>query len=230
VKALLCGASGGLASALASQLLERGWYLDLVTRAERADSLQSRMAGALSNGRVRIIPIDADYGDFTPSDRYDAHFFLQALFEPSALVSMDSQRILNEVMIGLTSHILLTRRLLLASPPQAGERRDFCYIGSTSAYAGFKNTSVYCAAKHGLLGFVRAMNDEYDGTGARFWLFSMGTMDTEMGARIVEQDSSTFLQPTDVAGRILAAVDSPSNLFEPEVILRRRAIRFKEKR
>jgi short-subunit dehydrogenase len=132
--------------------------------------------------------------------------------------------------VGLTSHILLTRKLIAAHPPLPDERRDFCYIGSTSAYAGFSNTSVYCAVKHGLLGFVRAMNDEYSKTDVRFWLFSMGTMNTEMGAALVEQDSTSFLQPKDVADRMIAAITSASNLFEPEVIMRRRSIRFLERK
>jgi hypothetical protein len=74
------------------------------------------------------------------------------------------------------------------------------------------------------------MNDEYSHTDARFWLFSMGTMNTEMGALLVNQDSTSFLRPEDVADRMIAAVTSTSNVFEPEVILRRRSIRFLEKK
>jgi hypothetical protein len=57
----------------------------------------------------------------------------------------------------------------------------------------------------------------------------MGTMDTEMGRRLTEQDQSSFLQPGGVAGRIVEAICSQSNIFEPEVILRRRTIGFLEK-
>ena len=87
-------------------------------------------------------------------------------------------RIEQEIAVGLTDPILLTRSLLLTHPPTPTERRDFAFIGSTSAYAGFKKTALYCAVKHGLLGFVRAMNDEYADAETRFWLFSMGTMNT----------------------------------------------------
>jgi short-subunit dehydrogenase len=122
-----------------------------------------------------------------------------------------------------------TRNLLLQYPPRQEERRDFCFIGSTSAYSGFRNSSIYCAVKHGLLGFVRALNDEYAQTGVRFWLFSMGTMDTAMGRKLSEQDPQTYLQPADVAARIVEAISSASNIFEPEMILRRRTIRFLER-
>jgi hypothetical protein len=57
----------------------------------------------------------------------------------------------------------------------------------------------------------------------------MGTMNTEMGALLVDQDSTSFLQPEDVARRIVDSLASSTNLFEPEVLMRRRKIRFKTK-
>jgi NAD(P)-dependent dehydrogenase (short-subunit alcohol dehydrogenase family) len=142
---------------------------------------------------------------------------------------MADETIAAEIEVGLADPIKLTRKLLARHQPLASERRNYCYIGSTSAYAGFRHTSVYCAVKHGLLGFVRAMNDEYAASDTRFWLFSMGSMRTEMGAKLAGQDPESFLKPGDVAGRIVEAVCSPSNLFEPEVLIRRRTIRFLEK-
>ena len=226
MKGLICGASGGLATAVAEALLRAGWELDLVTRQARAAKVQDGFASAA--GQARIFEVDVDYADFDPSGRYDAHFFFPALFSLSRLTGMEDGAIAEAVRVGLVSQIQLTRKLLLASPPTGGDRRDFCYIGSTSAYAGFANTSVYCAVKHGLLGFVRAMNDEYKQSGVRFWLFSMGTMNTEMGAKLVEQDASSFLNPADVAHRIVEAIASKSNIFEPEILMRRRTIRMKE--
>ncbi len=73
------------------------------------------------------------------------------------------------------------------------------------------------------------MNDEYSETETRFWLFSMGTMNTEMGALLADQEPSSFLQPEDAARRILDSLTAPTNLFEPEVIMRRRKIRFESK-
>lgn len=229
MKGLICGASGGLATAVAEALLEIGWELDLVTRRSRAATVRGHFASAISQGKANVLEVEQDYEDFGPAAHYDAHFFFPALFSPSPLIGMDSHGIEEEIRVGLLSPVELTRKLLLASPPAAGQRQDFCYIGSTSAYAGFANTSVYCAVKHGLLGFVRAMNDEYKQSDVRFWLFSMGTMNTEMGAQLVDQDPTSFLDPADVAQRIVQAVTSKSNLFEPEILMRRRTIRMKEK-
>ena len=57
----------------------------------------------------------------------------------------------------------------------------------------------------------------------------MGTMDTAMGRELIDQDEASFLPPAEVAERIVQAVASPSNLFEPEVVIRRRTIRFKDR-
>lgn len=224
MNALIFGASGGLARALADTLLARGSRVDLVTRARQRADVERRYGAA-----ARVFSVEEKYAEFEPAEAYDACFFLQALFCPEPLASMEDDSIAAQIEVGLTDPIRITRKLLSRYPPPGGQRRDYCYVGSTSAYAGFRNTSVYCAVKHGLLGFVRAMNDEYAQSDARFWLFSMGTMNTEMGAKLKDQDPASFLQPGDVAGRMAEAVFSASNLFEPEVLIRRRTIRFLEK-
>lgn len=224
MNALIFGASGGLAAALADTLAARRASVDLVTRAARRAQVEERH-GAIA----RVWTVEGRYSEFRATQPYDAYFFTQALFSPMALTAMTTESIAAEIEVGLVDPIRLTRELLSSHPPPAGRRRDYCYIGSTSAYAGFRNTSVYCAVKHGLLGFVRSMNDEYAQSNARFWLFSMGTMNTEMGAKLTQQDPASFLQPQDVADRIVEAISSPSNLFEPEMMIRRREIRFREK-
>ena len=227
--ALIFGASGGLANSLADDLLARGWKVDLVTRESRRPILEGRFRTSLAAGAVRVFCVNGSYADFIAEQPYQIYLFTQALFEPMPLVETTSGDIEKQVAVGLTGPIMLARSLLLTHPPASAERREFAFIGSTSAYAGFKKTAVYCAVKHGLLGFVRAMNDEYADTQTRFWLFSMGTMNTEMGARLVDQEPASFLQPEDVAKRIADSLTASNNLFEPEIIMRRRKIRFKAK-
>lgn len=228
-RALIFGASGGLAQAVADKLLAEGWNVDLATRAARKVMVRERFEEAIAAGRVKIVAVQDRYTELEQDGAYDAYVFNQALFEPKPLVETSDARVQQEIAVGLTEPIELTRSILRKFPPAPEARVDFAFIGSTSAYAGFKNTAVYCAVKHGLVGFVRAMNDEYGATQTRFWLFSMGTMNTEMGALLVDQEPSSFLQPEDVATRIVESIASPSNVFEPEVLMRRRTIRFRNK-
>jgi NAD(P)-dependent dehydrogenase (short-subunit alcohol dehydrogenase family) len=194
-----------------------------------AAELEADFAAAIAAGSARVLTVRESYAEFAAEAPYRAYVFAQALFDPAPLAEMTEGRIEQEVAVGLADPMRLTRALLKAHPPAGEERRDFAFIGSTSAYAGFKGSSVYCAVKHGLLGFVRAMNDEYSDTETRFWLFSMGTMNTEMGARLVDQEPASFLQPEDVAARVVESLAAPSNVFEPEMLLRRRKIRFRKK-
>ena len=218
MRALLYGASGELAQSVAGAFAARGWTVEGVLRGEAPAPAHMCTAHR----------VERRYSAFEPKALHDAYVFPQALFAREPLAEMTADAVDDLVTVGLTEIIQCLRRVL-AIPAEPDRRIDYCVIGSTSAYAGFRNTSVYCAVKHGLVGLVRALNDEYAGTGRRFWLFSMGTMDTAMGRELVDQDPTSFLPPDDVAARIVEAVTAASNLFEPEVIIRRRTIRFLER-
>ncbi len=215
MRALVYGGSGGLAQSLARALADQDWTVDVVTRRKGATTPATRHQ------------VNALYSEYAPAIPPDAVFFPQALFIKKPLTETSDTEIEQSLMVGLTD-LIKTVRNLLAADPDPERRVDYAFIGSTSAYAGFADTAVYCAVKHGLLGLVRALNDEYAKTGKRFWLFSMGTMDTEMGRMLTDQDPTSFLSPDAVAQRIVATLSAGDNLFEPEVIIRRRSIRFKE--
>ena len=211
MRALVYGASGGLARAVTSAFRAQGWAVERVTRGEGGD------------GEARV---SRAYSEYRPDALHDAYVFPQALFSKKPLAETSDAEIEGVIDVGLTE-VAKCLRNVLALPAAADRRIDYCIIGSTSAYAGFKDTALYCAAKHGLRGLVQALNDEYAATNRRFWLFSMGTMDTGMGRMLIDQDPSSFLPPGLVAERIVQAVTAPSNLFEPEVVIRRRTIRLR---
>lgn len=153
----------------------------------------------------------------------DVYVFPQGVWLGKSLLDSSVSEIQNVVEAGLLSIIRRVRETLFVPNPD-NKRVDCVILGSTSAYAGFADSSVYCAVKHGLLGFVRAMNEEYKHTNRRFHLVSMGTMNTAMGRQLTDQDEATFLSPDLVAKRIVDLVSNP-DLFEPEVIIRRRHVR-----
>ena len=77
----------------------------------------------------------------------------------------EDNQILNELNINLTSAVLLTVPIIKSM--KSNKEGMILYIGSSSSYAGFKNTSIYCSSKHGLLGFSRSLADEYRELGIR---------------------------------------------------------------
>lgn len=218
-RALIYGGSGDLASRFASQLITSGVQVDIVFRGDaKPDGCEKKYNN--------IYIEKYDYSNFEPSVLYDIIFFPQGIFEPMPYIDTNAVILKKEFQVGLLDIMTLTRKHLdlMKNSIDADRRVDFAYIGSTSAYAGFKNTAIYCVIKHGLLGFVRAMNDEYSQTNIRFWLFSMGSMKNQMGSKLKNQDFNTFLDPDEVAKRISNALLAEGNQFEPEIIIKRRFI------
>ena len=97
-------------------------------------------------------------------------------------------------------------------------------IGSSSSYSGFRNTVTYCASKHALLGFSRALNDEWKESGVSVHCISPGTINTEM-ANILDQDKSTYIEVDEVAELIYDVSRYKGNMIVDEVRAIRKIIR-----
>ncbi len=84
-------------------------------------------------------------------------------------------------------------------------------IGSSSSYLGTRNSSLYCAAKHGLLGFSRALHDELKEYNIRTFCISPGGTKTSMGHQIENQNFETFLDPEEIAETVsfICSFDGP---------------------
>ena len=94
-------------------------------------------------------------------------------------------------------------------------------IGSSSSYQGFKNSSVYCATKHALLGFSRSFLDEFNMHNVRSFCISPGSIKTEMGKILVEQDFDTFLNPEEVAESVVFVISYDKEMMIDELRLNR---------
>ena len=94
-------------------------------------------------------------------------------------------------------------------------------IASSSAYAGFRNTTAYCASKHALLGLSRALHDELKHSGVRVFCFSPGSIRSEMARVSVDQDYSTFLDPAEIAAFIVDVVSFDGTMIAEEIRINR---------
>ena len=155
--------------------------------------------------------------------KIDAYLFCNGKFTISPLAELSEQLIEEELNANLMFQIRTTSRIL--KHIKSDELSiNMVYLGSTSAYNGFANSSVYCAAKFGLKGFVESMNAEYKSTKIRFSLFSFGTVNNRMGLQIVDQNSETFLSMDMLSKEILSHTINFTNMFQPEVIYKRRVM------
>lgn len=98
-------------------------------------------------------------------------------------------------------------------------------IGSSSSYEGFPKGSVYCLTKHAILGFSRSMHEELKKKGIRTFCISPASTKTEMAKLSSDQDSSTFLDPKEVAKFIIQTIIFDNNLVANEIRLNRMEIK-----
>jgi len=94
-------------------------------------------------------------------------------------------------------------------------------IGSSSSYQGFKNSSIYCASKHALLGFSRSVLDELKNDNVRTFCVSPSSIKTKMGETLVEQDFNTFLNPKEVAESVIFIISYNDEMIIDELRLNR---------
>lgn len=94
-------------------------------------------------------------------------------------------------------------------------------IASSSAYAGYKDTSLYCASKHALLGLSRALHAELKQYNIRTFCVSPGATKTEMGRLIKNQKFGTFIDPKDIAEYVLFIASFDTEMVSDEVRLNR---------
>ena len=105
--ALACfGASGGLAIAIADDLLARGgWTVDLVSREGCSSVVVERFYESMEEGTTRLITVGHSYDEFKADRPYKVYLFTQALFEPRPLVETADGRVEEELKIGLNDPI-----------------------------------------------------------------------------------------------------------------------------
>ena len=97
-------------------------------------------------------------------------------------------------------------------------------IGSSSAYAGSRDTSLYCASKHALLGFSRALHDELKKSNIRTFCLSPSGLKTEMGKLIRNQDYDTFINPKEIADYVAFICSFDGEMISDEIRLNRMVI------
>ena len=94
-------------------------------------------------------------------------------------------------------------------------------IGSSSSYNGFENTISYCSSKHGLLGAVRSINAECNKNKIFNTCVSMGSMKTNMGKKVKNQNFKHFINPEKIAKYIYEISLSDAEAYVEDIFFKR---------
>jgi short-subunit dehydrogenase len=92
-------------------------------------------------------------------------------------------------------------------------------INSMAGKEGGSNESVYCASKHGLAGFSKALQFDATRDNIRVINVYLGAMDTPMSNG--RKDQEKFMDPVEVASIIESLVIDPGTLRINEITLTR---------
>jgi short-subunit dehydrogenase len=121
----------------------------------------------------------------------------------------------------LSGAIYLTQAALpslLKSAPS-----DIVNVASIAGLEGTAEASVYCAAKHGLVGFTRALARALKGAGVRVTALCSGSVDTEFFDRFQPTtEKSLRLSTAAVVEALLGILTSGPHVLHGEVVLRPR--------
>jgi NAD(P)-dependent dehydrogenase (short-subunit alcohol dehydrogenase family) len=228
--ALVTGASGGLGAEIASQLARQGVNVHVTGRkAKRLRALCKSMAGGgrrtgWSSGDLRN---DADIAAVVGEAQrtvgeIDILVNSAGVFPVESLAESTADSFDECFGLNIRAPFLLCRAL---APPMVQRKWGrIVNIGSSSAYSGFKETSVYCASKHALLGLSRALHDELKVHNVRTYCISPGSIKTPMGEQVRNQNYETFLDPKEVAEYVCFVISFDAGLVSEEIRLNRTVV------
>lgn len=225
-KILLTGASSGIGEALALALFDKGASLFLVAR--RADRLQE-LAQKTS---AKYLAMDITQPDFVSEleKKFGLHF--DGLINNAGLalgrgpystsLLSDSERMLQ---VNVEAAFRLTHALLPKMLDQGGG--DILNLCSVAGHWTYPGGAIYCATKHALWAFTKALREETCGQNLRVMQISPGMVESEFSdvrfkgdkdkAREVYQ-GMTPLRPTDIARMIVFMLEQPRHVCIDELI------------
>lgn len=218
--AISTGANRGIGRAIGAALAAEGVRLGLLGRTKPPEDVPGefvecdlantdRIPDAVHELVAKLGPVDFLINN--------AGVFLEQPAHEIALADWD--RVLR---VNLTAPFLLCRELL----PQMIARKQgrIVNIVSTSGVQGYLHQSAYCASKHGLLGFARALAIEAKPHGVHVYNICPGGVDTEfikgtyLGQRLAGRP---MINPADIAALVVFVLKQPDNIELPELIVRR---------
>jgi NAD(P)-dependent dehydrogenase (short-subunit alcohol dehydrogenase family) len=228
---LVTGASSGQGNAFALGLARRGARVFAVARREeRLRDLVARIGEAGGDAAyhvadVRSVPAMYDLVDVVLARyrRIDALINAAGVGYRAPLAELKRVQIAEMLEADLAGAIYLTQAALPSLIKSAPS--DIVNVASIAGLEGFPEGSVYCAAKHGLVGFTRALAAEVKPAGVRVTALCSGSVDTEFFDRFrPTTEKEKRLRTDDVLEALLWILTSPPHVLHGEVVLRPRVV------
>jgi short-subunit dehydrogenase len=224
---LITGATGGLGKEIAKEFAKNGCNLFLTGR--NNDKLNS-LKNELENDQIKIDFEDADLSDDGEIQKLvekvrgvfaniDILVNCAGVFPVKLLSDSTVEDFENCFSVNVKAAFILCKEFSQGMISKKWGR--IINIASSSAYAGFKNTSIYCSSKHALLGLSRSLHSELKEHNVRTFCVSPGSIKTPMGKSVIGQNYETFLNPNEIAELIVRLVSFDNEMISQEIQLSR---------
>jgi uncharacterized protein len=228
---VISGGTSGLGFEIASLLIKSGKNVLILGRnteklTDASFKLRRISKNALAKSMICNIGKEADIrkvGEFLTSNSFVAEYlfnnagmglFTKAQNSTSALIDTIFEA-------NLKGMILLTSEILRLTPEE--QELTIVNIMSTSALFGRSEETIYCAAKWGARGYTEALRTELKGTKRNIIAVYPGGMRTDFW-KIPGQnrDISSFMDPVEVAEKIVNAVIITDKMFVTDITINRK--------
>jgi NAD(P)-dependent dehydrogenase (short-subunit alcohol dehydrogenase family) len=229
--ALVTGASSGQGRAFARALGRAGASVFAVARREELlrslvdEITEAGGEAAYHVADVRTIPSLYDLVDVVLARFKKLHVLVNAagLGVRAPLAETKRTDIVDMLETDLAAAIYLTQAALPALVKNAPS--DIVNVASVAGLEGFPEGSVYCAVKHGLVGFTRALARELAPDGVRVTAICSGSVDTEFFDRFrPTTDPDQRLRTEDAVNALLYVLGSPPRVLHGEIVIRPRVV------
>lgn len=222
--AFITGASRGIGHAIALAFAREGAELALGARS--MDSL-ALVASEIEAGGGSAVPIRIDVGDGDSVDAARAavheklgnvHIVVNnaGIAESVKVLDMDEAHWQSHLDVNLTGTFRVTRAFLAGLVAEGWGR--VINIASTAGKVGYRYTAAYCASKHGVIGFTRALALEMASKNVTVNAICPGYVNTDMASK-ASKNIAKKTGGTESDAMAWLAQQSPQNrLVEPEEV------------
>ncbi len=230
--AFITGATGSIGFEISKSLIERGYNVFLTGRDAVVLNKNVGYLRKIGNGSAFGKTCDLSNAQnvyslisFARNKLGDYSILINAagVYPQEELFELDDPAIMQAFNVNVITPLVLTREI--AKDMKKNNWGRIVNIGSSSSYYGFKNGSLYCASKHALLGFSRAIHEELKQHNVRSYCISPSSTQGKMGRQTVGQDYETFLNPADIAKFVVFTISFESNIMTEEIFLKRMEVR-----
>lgn len=182
--AVVTGGTSGIGKAIAQELATMG--VNLILTGRRADRLDAFKTHLVDNHPIQVETACFDIRDRDACIAFHAAIShnvdilvnnagLASGFDPVTTASLADW----DVMVQTNLVSLYVMSQLFAKDMAAKRKGHILNLGSLAGHEAYPNGSVYCATKHAVHAFTRAMKMDLNGTDVRVSMVSPGLVETE---------------------------------------------------